>query len=61
MSHLLPQTSLHNKDDIQIGIYGKKCSPDTRLKHLDRVEIYRPLLLTPTEARRLRAQTLNEK
>ena len=40
-----------------IGIFGKKVSPDTELNHGDRLEIYRPLLLSPTEARRLRART----
>jgi len=47
-------------DDIQVGIYGKKCTFDTRLKNRDRLEIYRPLLLSPTEARRLRARTRTE-
>jgi len=40
-----------------LGIFGKQITPDTILKNGDRVEIYRPLLLSPTEARRLRAKT----
>lgn len=45
----------------QIGIFGKKCPPETELSEGDRVEIYRALLLSPTQARRLRAQTATEK
>jgi putative ubiquitin-RnfH superfamily antitoxin RatB of RatAB toxin-antitoxin module len=41
----------------RVGIFGKQISLDTILKPGDRVEIYRPLLLSPTEARRLRAKT----
>ena len=44
-----------------IGIFGRKTSMDTRLQSGDRVEIYRPLLMSPTEARRLRAQTAAKK
>lgn len=57
-SSLLTESSLLRKDPLQIGIYGKQCTPETELHHLDRVEIYRALRLSPTEARRLRAQTL---
>lgn len=38
------------------GIYGEPVPLDTALKDKDRVEIYRPLLADPKEARRLRAQ-----
>ncbi len=41
----------------RIGIFGRKVSADTRLRPHDRIEIYRPLLMSPTEARRLRART----
>ena len=44
-----------------IGIFGQKCAPDIRLGDGDRVEIYRPLLLSPSEARRLRARCSAEK
>lgn len=60
-SALLAEARLQPDLDIQIGIFGRQCTSDTPLKNLDRVEIYRPLLLSPTEARRLRAQTLAEK
>ena len=45
----------------RIGIFGKTIPLDTILKPGDRVEIYRPLLLTPTEARRLRAKTAGKR
>jgi putative ubiquitin-RnfH superfamily antitoxin RatB of RatAB toxin-antitoxin module len=38
-----------------LGIFGKRVGPDTVLKPHDRVEIYRPLLIDPKTARRLRA------
>jgi uncharacterized protein len=39
----------------KIGIFGKLCRLDTPLRHLDRVEIYRPLSADPKETRRQRA------
>lgn len=39
----------------KIGIFGKLSKPDTVLRHLDRVEIYRPLIADPKEVRRQRA------
>lgn len=40
----------------QVGVFGKQVSLDTTLKSGDRVEVYRPLKLSPMEARRLRAE-----
>ena len=60
-SLLLTKAGLAFDEGLLIGIYGKQCASDTPLHDQDRVEIYRPLLLSPTEARRLRAQTLAEK
>lgn len=39
-----------------LGIFGKVVPPDTRLRDGDRVEIYRPLIADPKDARRQRAQ-----
>ncbi len=39
----------------QIGIFGKLTKLDTPLRHLDRVEIYRPLIADPKEVRKQRA------
>lgn len=41
---------------IQVGIFGKRVTLDTRLADGDRVEIYRPLAMDPKEARRRRAR-----
>jgi uncharacterized protein len=39
----------------KLGIYGKVVAPGALLADGDRVEIYRPLVLDPKEARRRRA------
>ena len=39
-----------------LGIFGKIATPDTKLRHGDRVEIYRPLIADPKDARRERAR-----
>jgi putative ubiquitin-RnfH superfamily antitoxin RatB of RatAB toxin-antitoxin module len=38
-----------------VGIFSKPCAPEQRLRPGDRVEIYRPLIADPREARRSRA------
>ena len=40
----------------KLGIYGKLVKSGTILRHLDRVEIYRPLIVDPKERRRKRAK-----
>ena len=55
---------IHPEANIEtgnIGIYGKVCSQNTVLSEGDRVEIYRPLLADPKEARRARASRQQEK
>jgi putative ubiquitin-RnfH superfamily antitoxin RatB of RatAB toxin-antitoxin module len=39
----------------RVGIFGSVCGLDQQLKPGDRIEIYRPLLHDPKEARRRRA------
>lgn len=39
-----------------LGIFGKRVKDDTVLRARDRIEIYRPLLIDPKEARRRRVQ-----
>jgi putative ubiquitin-RnfH superfamily antitoxin RatB of RatAB toxin-antitoxin module len=41
---------------LQLGIFGKKVSPECRLRDGDRIEILRPLAMDPKEARRRRAR-----
>lgn len=40
----------------KVGVYGKLKSLDTPVRAGDRIEIYRPLLADPKEARRRRAK-----
>ncbi len=46
-----------NVETDEVGVYGLKRSLDFNLSDNDRVEIYRPLWISPTEARRLRAKS----
>ncbi len=39
----------------KVGIFGKVCKLEQTLREGDRVEIYRPLIADPKEARRARA------
>lgn len=41
---------------IELGTWGAKVAPDARLRDGDRVEIYRPLVADPKQARRERAK-----
>ncbi len=42
-------------DPAKVGIFGQKASLEQVLRDGDRVEIYRPLIADPKEARRQRA------
>jgi putative ubiquitin-RnfH superfamily antitoxin RatB of RatAB toxin-antitoxin module len=46
---------------IALGIFGHPVSPDRLLRDGDRVEIYRPLLADPKQARRERAERRKKK
>lgn len=39
---------------LRVGVWGRLCPTDERLREGDRVEVYRPLTVDPKEARRLR-------
>jgi len=54
-SGILKQCPEIDLDRTQVGVFGKVCDPATVLKMGDRIEIYRPLLRSPKEARRVRA------
>jgi|JI6StandDraft_1071083.scaffolds.fasta_scaffold574610_2 putative ubiquitin-RnfH superfamily antitoxin RatB of RatAB toxin-antitoxin module len=41
-------------EGLRVGVWCKPREPGTPLRERDRVEIYRPLLVDPKEARRLR-------
>lgn len=46
----------HDISELAVGVWGMLAAPSDRLRDRDRVEIYRPLLVDPKEARRLRQQ-----
>lgn len=51
--------SIHPEIDVtvlKVGVFGKLKALDAGLKPGDRVEIYRPLIADPMEARRRRAK-----
>lgn len=39
---------------LSLGIWGRACTSEQLLRERDRVEVYRPLLVDPKEARRQR-------
>ena len=43
-------------ESLRVGIFSQLVDLDTLLKNDDRIEIYRPLRLSPTMARRMRAK-----
>ena len=43
-------------ESVVVGIFGKRVPLSTVLREHDRVEIYRPLIADPKQARRKRAQ-----
>lgn len=42
--------------DIEVGVWGKRLPLDGLIREGDRVEIYRPLIIDPKEARRQRTR-----
>ena len=42
-------------DEMRVGIWGKPVARDNAVRDGDRVELYRPLVVDPREARRKRA------
>lgn len=42
----------------RLGIFGEPCRLETVLEEGDRIEIYQPLILSPKEARRKRADAM---
>lgn len=55
LSGLLDRHPDIGRDALAVGVYGRTASADTMLKDGDRVEIYRPLVADPKQARRRRA------
>lgn len=44
----------------RVGVWGRPVSPQTRLRDLDRVELYRALTADPKRIRRERAATMRK-
>ncbi len=42
-------------EELVVGVFSQKCELDAELHEGDRVEIYRPLVIDPKQARLLRA------
>ena len=50
-----------NLAEVQVGIFSKRVTLDANLRDGDRVEIYRPLVIDPKQARLLRAKRVRKK
>jgi Uncharacterized protein conserved in bacteria len=50
---ILPEGTV---DACRLGVFARKVAPDQIVQDGDRIEIYRPLMLDPMEARRRRAR-----
>ena len=55
-SNILSETSGLDVETLTVGIFARRVTLDYILKAGDRVEIYRPLTMSPVEARRWRAK-----
>jgi putative ubiquitin-RnfH superfamily antitoxin RatB of RatAB toxin-antitoxin module len=55
-SGILDQFPDFDIDTARLGIFSESVDPEATLSEHDRVEIYRPLLIDPKEARRRRAK-----
>jgi uncharacterized protein len=55
LSGLLERFPEISQSELKIGIFGVSCKPEQIVGQGDRVEIYRPLIHDPKEARRQRA------
>lgn len=56
---LARRTELGTAPDV--GIWGRPCSLQQRLRDADRVEVYRGLKVDPKEARRIRARVRRQR
>jgi len=58
-SGILERNPEINLEENEVGIFSKKKALQDTVKSGDRIEIYRPLLVDPKEARRRRARKTN--
>lgn len=57
-SKIMTQFSEIKLADIVVGIFSQRVKLDSNVQAGDRIEIYRPLIIDPKDARRLKAQSL---
>lgn len=55
-SGIAAHTAIGDEHTVRVGVYGKRMSLSVVLHDHDRVEIYRPLIVDPKQARRKRAR-----
>lgn len=55
LSGLLERCPEINQNEFKLGVFGAVCKPDRVVNQGDRIEIYRPLIHDPKDARRQRA------
>ena len=60
-SGILKQCPEIDLEKNKVGIFSKIAALDVQVRAGDRIEIYRPLILDPKEARRLRAEKAKQK
>ncbi len=60
-SGILEQCPDINLQTNKVGLFSKIIELDVLVRAGDRIEIYRPLILDPKEARRLRAEKAKQK
>jgi putative ubiquitin-RnfH superfamily antitoxin RatB of RatAB toxin-antitoxin module len=58
-SGMLKQFPEIDLSQLKVGVFGKVCNLEKAVEQGDRVEIYRPLMQNPMEARRNRAVSGN--
>lgn len=59
-AHMILRDFPHANVHAPIGIFGKMVKDDAVLRNHDRIELYRPLLADPKDARRKRVQNKQE-
>lgn len=59
-SGILEKCPQIDKDSLTVGVWNRTCKLTQTLKEGDRIEIYRPLIADPKDARRKRAEKAKE-
>lgn len=50
------RTTIGEGDEVEIAVFGVRATPQTPLRDGDRIELLRPLIADPKDARRRRAE-----